>query len=77
MTKSKKNFDEAIDELEVIVDRLERGELPLEEAMDLFQKGIGLSKQCSKALDEAEKKITLLLEDENGEIKEQAFTTEA
>ncbi len=70
MSKEKKNFEEAISELEYIVDRLERGELSLEESMEAFQKGVELSRYCSKKLDEAEKKITVLIENEKGEIKE-------
>jgi exodeoxyribonuclease VII small subunit len=69
MSKEKKNFEEAISELEYIVDRLERGELSLEESMEAFQKGVELSRYCSKKLDEAEKKITVLIENEKGEIK--------
>lgn len=72
MGKEKKNFEEAISELEYIVDRLERGELSLEESMEAFQKGVELSRYCSKKLDEAEKKITVLIENEKGEIKEKS-----
>jgi exodeoxyribonuclease VII small subunit len=73
MAKINKSFEEAICELEVIVDRLEKGELPLDESIQVFQKGIELSKFCSKRLDEVERKISILLEDEKGEIKEEPF----
>jgi exodeoxyribonuclease VII small subunit len=66
-----KNYEESISELEEIVEKLEKGDLPLDEAIDQFQKGVELSKYCSKKLDEAEKKITLLLENEKGEIVEE------
>jgi exodeoxyribonuclease VII, small subunit len=69
MDKSLK-FEQAISELEKVVEKLEKGELNLEESIDYFQKGVELSKYCSKQLDEAERKITLLIEKENGEISE-------
>lgn len=75
MGKDKKNFEEAISELEYIVDRLERGELSLEESMEAFQKGVELSRYCGRKLDEAEKKITVLIENEKGEIKEKPVNT--
>jgi exodeoxyribonuclease VII small subunit len=76
MAKSEKTFEQAINELENIVDKLEKGELPLEEAMDVFQKGIELSKFCSKKLDEVERKISILVEDEKGKMIEEQFELE-
>lgn len=73
MSKAKRNFEDTMDELEKIVDLLESGDAPLEEAMDLFQKGVELSRLCSKKLDEIEKRVTLLIENENGEIIEKEF----
>jgi exodeoxyribonuclease VII small subunit len=73
MAKTNKSFEEAICELEMIVDRLEKGELPLDDSIQVFQKGIELSKFCSKRLDEVERKISILLENEKGEIKEEPF----
>ncbi len=73
MSKDKKSFEEAVSELENIVERLESGELSLEESMEAFQRGIELSKYCNKKLDEAEKKISILIESEKGEIKEEIF----
>ena len=66
-----KKFEQAIAELEEVVGKLEKGELTLDESIDFFQKGVELSKYCSKRLDEAERKITLLIEKENGEISEE------
>jgi len=74
MSKSKKNFEEAVLELEKIVEDLEKGELSLEESMDAFQRGIELSKFCSKKLDEAEKKISILIENEGGYLNEEPFS---
>ena len=68
-----KKFEQAIAELEEVVGKLEKGELTLDESIDFFQKGVELSKYCSKRLDEAERKITLLIEKENGEISEEAL----
>jgi exodeoxyribonuclease VII small subunit len=69
----KKSFEEAIKELEEVVSKLERGELPLDESIDYFQKGIELSKYCNTKLDEVEKKISIVIEDESGEVTEAAF----
>ena len=71
-----KKYEDAIKELEMIVNRLEKGELPLEESLGLFKKGVELTQYCNKKLDETEKKITLLLENENGEVVEQPFDME-
>ena len=73
MSKKEKSFEEAMNELEEIVEKLEKGELGLDESIEIFQRGIELSRHCSKRLDETEKKISLLLESEKGEVKEEAF----
>jgi exodeoxyribonuclease VII small subunit len=74
MKENKKNFEEAISELEEVVSKLEKGELALDDSIDVFQKGIELSKYCNKRLDEVEKKISILIEEENGELKEKSFS---
>lgn len=56
-------FEEAIKELEAVVAELEGGEKGLDESILLFEKGIKLSKQCQKMLDNAEKKVRVLLAD--------------
>lgn len=73
MKENGKKFEQAIAELEEIVGKLEKGELTLDESIEYFQKGVELSKYCSKRLDEAERKIALLVEKENGEITEVPF----
>jgi len=73
MSKKGKKFEEALKELEEIVEKLEKGDLSLDESIDYFQKGIELSKYCSKRLDEIERKISILVEDKNGQIIEEAF----
>ncbi len=68
-----KTFEEAMGELEEIVQKLEEGELPLEESIKYFQKGVQLSRYCRMKLDEIEMKITILIEEENGNVREEIF----
>lgn len=70
------SFEDAMNELEDIVDKLEKGELSLDESIEYFQKGMELSKHCSKKLNEVEKKISILIQDEKGEVREETFHTE-
>lgn len=56
------SFEQAMDKLEKIVEQLDRGEVPLEEAIELFQQGMELSKLCGQKLDSVEKKIEVLIE---------------
>ncbi len=70
---AKKRFEEALQELENIVQRLEDGNLSLDESLALFEEGIKLSRLCAQRLDEAEKKIELLMKDENGALSRQPF----
>ena len=64
--KKKKTFEEAMTELEASVSCLENGKLTLEESLATFEKAVALVKQCRKELDCAEKKIAVLLKDEDG-----------
>lgn len=73
MEKDSLSFEEAICELETIVKKLENGDLSLDESIEAFQKGIKLSKYCSKRLDEIERKITILIEGEDGKLEEKEF----
>lgn len=63
---TKKSFEEAMGQLELIVKQLERADIPLEEALEQFKEGIKLSQYCQKTLENAEKTITKLIL-ENGE----------
>lgn len=72
MSKTK-SFEDSILELEKIVDKLESGEASLDEAVELFEKGMKLSAKCHETLNEAEQKIKILTEDKNGEVKETDF----
>lgn len=68
-------FEEAIKRLEDIAKKLESGELGLDESVEEFEEGMKLSKICTKMLNEAEKRINILI-DNDGEIKEENFTPE-
>lgn len=73
---AKKTFEQSLKELEKIVQQLESGDLPLEEAVKKFEEGIQLSKFCSEKLDETERKITILLRNSQGRLSEQPFLPE-
>ena len=68
------SFEEALDRLEAIVRRLESGEVSLEQSLRDFEEGVRLSRLCSARLDEAERKVSLLLADGGG-IAEVDFQT--
>ena len=69
------NFEESMEKLEQIANELEKGELNLEESLSKFEEGMKLSKKCSEIIENAEKKITILL-NKDGELKEENFTPE-
>ena len=73
---AKVTFEAAMKQLEQIVQELESGNLSLEDSIKKFEEGIKLSKFCSSKLDETEKKITLLLKDQNGNVTEKPFVPE-
>jgi len=66
------SFEEALKGLEAVVERLESGEPPLEESIRLFEEGMRLSEACRKRLDEADRKIELLLRKPGGVSRETA-----
>ena len=71
-----KNFEEMIENLEQIAKDLESGNLSLDESVKKFEEGMEISKECSKILENAEKKITILIKDSEGNIKEKDFDVE-
>ena len=71
-----KSFEAAMKRLEEIVHTMERGELPLEESLKLFEEGTALVRGCAKQLDEAEMKIVKLMKGPDGEPVEQEFADE-
>ena len=68
MPAKEKTFEESLNALEEIVQRLERGDVPLEEALAAFQEGMALSKQCQDTLEKAEKILTKMMTENNEEI---------
>ena len=76
MTQKKQvipDFEASLAELESIVQRLEQGELPLEESLRQFERGVALTRNCQKALRQAEQKIRVLSKGTDGELVEEDF----
>jgi len=69
------DFEQALKELEGLVEQMERGELSLDESLRCFERGIQLTRTCQQALKEAEQKVEILLE-QDGESKEVPFESE-
>ena len=69
MPAKKKDFDfeKAIDELEQLVEKMEQGNLSLEASLQLFERGVALTRACQKALTEAEQKVQILLKESGKE----------
>lgn len=67
MAEKKQTFETSLKELEKIVGRLEEGDLSLEDSLKLFEDGVRLSRECQERLNQAERRIEVLLKDENGE----------
>lgn len=57
------DFERALDELEKLVEELERGEMPLEQSLAAFERGVRLTRDCQQALRQAEQKVDMLLKD--------------
>jgi len=68
-----KSFEQCLNDLEKIASNLENGDIGLDEAIKEFEKGIKLSKECSKKLDDAEKRINILVQGDDGNLKEENF----
>lgn len=66
-------FEEAMSKLEEIVKSLEKGDLPLDKAMASFEEGVTLSKVCMKHLEEADRKVEILIQSQNGQTKTAPF----
>lgn len=71
--KAEAGFEKNLKRLEAIVERMEGEELDLEQSLKLFEEGVALAEKCSKRLDEAEKKVTMLLKDKQGELIQEPF----
>ena len=70
------NFETSLEELERIVRELERGDLPLEKSLELFEQGVKLSRACQERLNEAERRIEILTRDNQGRGNVSAFEPE-
>ena len=70
---SNKKFEAALEDLELVVEQLETGELSLEDSLEAFEKGVGLVKYCNQKLDEVEKKVEILVKDKDGKLQLKAF----
>jgi len=75
-TRKKKEpaFEESLKRLEEIVDKLEGDELSLEDSLALFEEGVKLAEECGRRLDAAEKKVSLLLKDKEGNLVPEPFS---
>ena len=70
--KATPDFEQSLADLQTLVERLENGELSLEDSLSAFDQGIGLTRDCQAALSQAEQKVQILLE-RNGELEEAPF----
>ena len=77
MTRSKRppDFEKSLTELEALVERLESGELPLEESLKAFERGVALTRECQIALEAAQARVDILLK-RDGEVVAEPFEGE-
>ncbi|HEY3707268.1 MAG TPA: exodeoxyribonuclease VII small subunit [Terracidiphilus sp.] len=66
-------FEESLKKLEIIVDQLEKGDMPLENSLKLFEEGVALSAVCKEELETAEGKVQLLIRQRDGALKTEKF----
>ncbi len=71
--EKKEKFEDALEKLEKIVSQLEEGDISLEDSLKLFEEGIRLSRICNQKLDEAEKRVDILLKGKDGEMMKEPF----
>lgn len=76
MNSESQTFEQSLRRLEEIVKQMERGDVPLEQALSLFEEGTGLVSSCTKLLDEAELKVVQLTKGADGTPQETEFTDE-
>lgn len=69
-------FEDALARLETIVAELEKGDLPLNDSLKMFEEGIKLSKTCLKMLDDAERKVEIMVQDKDGKKRVEAHSIE-
>lgn len=73
---AEKKFEEAMKRLEDIVQSLEGSDLSLEDSLEIFEEGVKLIRFCSKKLEEAEQKVTMLVKESDGKYTQQPFEVE-
>ncbi len=73
---AEKKFEASLSRLEEIVSSLEGGELPLEQSLKLFEEGIKLARICNARLEEAERKVEVLMKDKTGKMTAKPFEEE-
>ncbi len=73
---AEKKFESSLGRLEKIVQSLEQGDLPLEQSLKLFEEGVKLARICTKRLEDAERKVEVLLKDRAGNLRAQPFEDE-
>ena len=71
-----KTFESSLEQLELIVHELEQGELPLERSLELFEQGVKLSRECQERLNQAERRIEILMRDNQGRSTVRPFDPE-
>jgi exodeoxyribonuclease VII small subunit len=72
-----KDFESALKSLEDIVGQLEAGDLTLDRALELFEEGVKISRFCNSKLEEAERKVEVLIKTASGDMKESPFSENA
>ena len=75
-TPKTKTFESSLEELERIVRELEQGELPLEKSLEMFEQGVKLSRECQARLNQAERRIEVLMRDNQGRPTVKPFEPE-
>lgn len=73
MTKKKIDFEASLKQLEALVQKMEQGQLSLDDSMQAFEQGIALARDCQTALSEAEQKVNVLTQNSQGEAQTKPF----
>lgn len=76
MGEKEENFEELMSKLELITNKLEKEQMSLDDSVKLFEEGMEISKKCNSKLEDAEKRITILINDGNDNLKEENFVAE-
>ncbi|WP_432697375.1 exodeoxyribonuclease VII small subunit [Marinobacterium sp. YM272] len=74
-TRKAPDFEQSLTQLEAVVERMEQGDLPIEEALKAFEEGVKLTRECQEILEQTEQKVQVLVE-QQGEMKTRPFQEE-